>query len=114
MPDIRKSIWESMGDLQSENYGAISQLHTLQNTASGGKNDSELLNPSTTHWSSICSPEAFGASKVASMVYGVAFHYLLEGMTLGLQTNLNSALPLFVAILIHGGFVAFAISITLG
>ena len=48
------------------------------------------------------------------MVYGVAFHYLLEGMTLGLQTNLNSALPLFVAILIHGGFVAFAISITLG
>ena len=48
------------------------------------------------------------------MLFGVACHYLLEGTTLGLQTDVTSALALFIAILIHGCFLSFAISLTLG
>ena len=58
--------------------------------------------------------EISGGSKPASMVFGVACHYLLEGTTLGLQTDETSALALFIAILIHGCLLSFAISLTLG
>ena len=54
-----------------------------------------------------------GGTKVAFFIFGLAFHNLLEGLTLGLQTDLSAAFSLFIAILIHGFFLATAATTTL-
>ena len=120
---MRKSLWESLEDLRD--YGAITLKQQQQqrhqqnknNESNGISKDSTELIPNSTccrqRWKSFSS-EALGGSKSASMVFGIAFHYFLEGINLGLQTDQTTALTLFMAILIHGCIMALAVSITLG
>ena len=118
---MRKSLWESLEDLRD--YGAITlkqqqqQQRHQQNKNNGISKDSTELIPNSTccrqRWKSFSS-EALGGSKSASMVFGIASHYFLEGINLGLQTDQTTALTLFMAILIHGCIMALAVSITLG
>ena len=58
-------------------------------------------------------PSKMGGSQVAFFIFGVAFHNLLEGLTLGLQNEPSAAFSLFIAILIHSGFLATAATTTL-
>ena len=111
---MRKSLWESLEDLRD--YGAISlKQQQNKNTGSISKDSTELIpNSPCCHQWKLFSSEALGGSKSASMVFGIAFHYFLEGINLGLQTDQTTALTLFMAILIHGCIMALAVSITLG
>ena len=109
---MRKSIWKSLEDLRD--YGAISLKQQNKNIVSKEDRDTELMpNSPCCQWK-LFSYEALGGSESASMVFGIAFHYFLEGINLGLQTDKTTALTLFMAILIHGCIMALAISITLG
>ena len=54
-----------------------------------------------------------GGKQVAFFIFGLAFHNLLEGLTLGLQNEPSAAFSLFIAILIHAGFLATAATTTL-
>ena len=54
-----------------------------------------------------------GGRQVAFFIFGLAFHNLLEGLALGLQNEPSAAFSLFIAILIHAGFLATAATTTL-
>ena len=50
---------------------------------------------------------------VAFFVFGIFMHNLLEGLTLGVQTNKSSAISLFTAIMLHGFPLATAVTAAL-
>jgi hypothetical protein len=57
--------------------------------------------------------KAIGGVKTMAFLFGVAFHNLLEGITLGLQTDKAAAISLFTAIIMHGFLLASATSVAL-
>jgi len=57
--------------------------------------------------------KSFGGPKVVFFVFGIFIHNLLEGLTLGVQTNKSSAISLFTAIMLHGFPLATAVTAAL-
>ena len=61
----------------------------------------------------ICNGGHFKDPKLVSFIFGISLHNLLEGMTLGLQTEKAAATGIFFAILMHGFFLASAVTVSL-
>ncbi len=57
--------------------------------------------------------DGVGGPKAVAFIIGVSSHNVLEGLTLGLQTELNAATSMFSAILLHGFLLSTAVTVAL-